>query len=166
MESRRPSVKNGPIGVSSIQQISAPLTEPIVVGGGQSSKILTDRAKSIIRTAIESGKFNDRGDAKEPPYMAPSDDPDAYSRVRVIDSLAYRLYSHTTKWCSFCKDYGEILALCAGCRVGVCVCAPPGFSSGCLSWGADIEDKDFVFYCPICVTAAKKPCVVRTERIL
>ena len=148
------------------QRISALLTEPIVTGGEvQFRRILTERAKSVIRTAIENGRFRNRSDATESTYMAPSDDPDAYSRVRLIDYLDYRLYAHATKWCSFCKDFGEILVLCAGCRVGVCV-TPPGLSTGCLFWGPSIDDDDFVFYCPICATAAKKPCVVRTEWIL
>jgi hypothetical protein len=44
-------------------------------------RILTDRAKSIIRSRTEEGQFASRTEALEPPFMAPSTEVDHYSRV-------------------------------------------------------------------------------------
>lgn len=49
--------------------------------GGESVRLLTDAAKSIIRQAIEAGCYSDRAGALEPPFMAPSEDPDDYPMV-------------------------------------------------------------------------------------
>lgn len=46
--------------------------------------ILSDTAKSIIRQRIRKGDFQDRRGATEPPFMAPSTKPDAYSKVRAL----------------------------------------------------------------------------------
>lgn len=46
------------------------------------NKILTDQAKSIIWKEIQEGRFNDRVNELEPPSMAPSTDPEKYSKVR------------------------------------------------------------------------------------
>ena len=47
-------------------------------------RILSNRAKELIRKAIDSGVYAGRVDGKKPPYMAPSDDSDKYSRVCAV----------------------------------------------------------------------------------
>jgi hypothetical protein len=49
----------------------------------KSVKVLSDAAKQAIRTAHASGKYKGREARHEPPYMAPSDNPDHYSKVCV-----------------------------------------------------------------------------------
>jgi hypothetical protein len=46
-----------------------------------STKILSDCAIAIIKEAHNVGKYEDRVDEREPPFMAPSPDPDDYSLV-------------------------------------------------------------------------------------
>jgi hypothetical protein len=46
-------------------------------------KTLSEAAKQRIRTAHASGKYKHREGRLEPPYMAPSADPDDYSKVCV-----------------------------------------------------------------------------------
>ena len=52
--------------------------------GGQSRRLLTDNAKAIIRRAIAAGSYEDRNNRVEPPFMAPSDNPDDYPLVSPI----------------------------------------------------------------------------------
>ena len=94
-----------------------------------------------------------------PPYMHPCAEPLKYSKVGVV--IVFQAGSDALpKWCSICNDFGEILVLCAGCRVGVCV-AGRGTSGGCFEYNPRIQSQDFVFYCPYCATARKKACQVR-----
>ena len=45
------------------------------------TKILSPKARSIISTNMEGGMYDQRMDANEPAYMAPSTDPAKYSMV-------------------------------------------------------------------------------------
>lgn len=45
------------------------------------TKVLTDAAKFIISKELESGIYEEKIHRKEPPFMAPSQDPDDYSIV-------------------------------------------------------------------------------------
>lgn len=45
-------------------------------------KVLSAKAITVILRAIEGGRYNDREDEREPPFMAPSADPNDYSLVR------------------------------------------------------------------------------------
>lgn len=52
------------------------------------TKVLSDVAKGVIREAIQRGEYEDREGCCEPPYMAPSADPEDYSVVcPLIQSL-------------------------------------------------------------------------------
>ena len=56
------------------------------------------------------------------------------------------------QWCSMCCDYGPYMILCAGCRVAVC--SGGAISEiGCLKWEPFIEDPEFIYYCPFCVSS-------------
>jgi hypothetical protein len=148
----------------SAHSFSTPLTKPAVTRGDvECRKVLSENAKLTIRAATESGRFHGRSKAKESPFMAPSENPDKYSPVSRVDLFAREPHTHTAKWCSFCKDFGECLVLCAGCRVGVCTNTDES-SNGCLDWDPIIDDPNFVFYCPLCAMAAKRPCAVSVER--
>jgi hypothetical protein len=48
-------------------------------------RILSKAAKRQINAAHKAGKFDDRKDKLEPPYMAPSSNPMLYSSVRDLD---------------------------------------------------------------------------------
>ena len=111
-------------------------------------KLLSERAKQLIRDANLSGKYAKRKGKLEPPYMAPSDDPDDYSNVWTIWCL-HRGVADTLQWCSFCKDFSILQVLCAGCRIGLCVRTKES-PTGCLRWEGCIEDPDFIYYCPYC----------------
>jgi len=56
-------------------------THPVTYNGGESIRLLTDAARSIIKPAIERGEYSDRAGGLEPPFMAPSVDPNDYSLV-------------------------------------------------------------------------------------
>jgi hypothetical protein len=60
-------------------------------------KILTDKARSIIKSAIDEGKYKDREDELEPPFMKPSEHPLNYSWVRFIRFLAFMSCAHLCK---------------------------------------------------------------------
>ena len=49
--------------------------------GEHSHKLLTQHAIEVIKAAIESGQYDDRINAREPPFMAPDQNPDMYSPV-------------------------------------------------------------------------------------
>ena len=49
--------------------------------GADCHMLLTDRAKTIIRERTQAGTYEDRTEAKEPPYMAPTEDTSLYSMV-------------------------------------------------------------------------------------
>ncbi|KAF9781086.1 hypothetical protein BJ322DRAFT_1023203 [Thelephora terrestris] len=114
----------------------------------EGTKILSDGAKIAIRQSIQAGVFSDRESALEPPFMAPSTDPDLYS-----------------KWCSVCGDFGHNLVLCAGCKMGVCTTTAETHT-GCFSWDPKIERSDFVFYCPYCAKASHKACELKLRRTM
>jgi hypothetical protein len=44
-------------------------------------KILSPKAKYIISKRLEAGDYADRADEREPPFMAPSTNPEDYSKV-------------------------------------------------------------------------------------
>ena len=46
------------------------------------TKVLSAKAITVILRAIERGRYDDHEDEREPPFMAPSADPDDYSLVR------------------------------------------------------------------------------------
>jgi hypothetical protein len=58
------------------------------VGHVTCTKILSTKAKSIISEEHIAGRYDDRKDSHEPPFMAPSEDPDDYSIVRFLAFLA------------------------------------------------------------------------------
>ncbi|KAF9779587.1 hypothetical protein BJ322DRAFT_1113387 [Thelephora terrestris] len=95
-------------------------------------KVLSDAAKAKICRDTGNGKYSDRGDAKEPPLMAPVTDATQYSR-----------------WCSFCNDFRDLLLLCAGCRVALCS-SDVNSMRGCVPWNISMDRKDFIFLCPYC----------------
>jgi hypothetical protein len=49
---------------------------------------------SVIDAALKSGVYADRGDRLEPPYMAPSTDPNLYSSVCIFPT-------HITQLCLY-----------------------------------------------------------------
>ena len=51
-------------------------------------------AKEQIRKAFKEGRFKDRMDATQPPFMHPSDNPDLYSQVSIVDSFTCEPYTH------------------------------------------------------------------------
>lgn len=120
------------------------------------TKILTAAAKERIFRAIAAGEYDQLINNREPPYMAPSVDPDEYSEVRCAWFLTLRdgPLMHL-QWCSLCNDFPELLLLCAGCRVGVCM-SDRGSKAGCLKWYPNATKQDnFIFYCPFCAIAAQ-----------
>ena len=50
-------------------------------------RILSPKAKSIISRRLEAGDYEDHKDKREPPFMAPSVDPEDYSKVRSNTTL-------------------------------------------------------------------------------
>ena len=52
----------------------------------KTDKILSQAAKDIISKATEAGRYSDimKKDPLEPPYMAPSLDPEAYPDVCIV----------------------------------------------------------------------------------
>ena len=50
-------------------------------------KILSPAAQAAIHMAHQEGKYTRRNGACEPPYMAPSESTEDYSRVRIMMSL-------------------------------------------------------------------------------
>ena len=71
-------------------------------------------------------------------------------------------YSQLVKWCSLCRDFAIVLVLCAGCRVGICA-ANEHSPTACLAWSLEIQNPDFVYYCPYCAAKANEPCAVSAE---
>lgn len=47
----------------------------------QCDKVLSVAAKAVITKAVQEGAYKDREDRREPPFMAPSVDPEDYSPV-------------------------------------------------------------------------------------
>ena len=125
-----------------------------VKGTSRCVKVLSQRAQSIIRDAINAGKYNERVDGQGPPFMAPSDDRADYSNVCSLRVAVAA--THNVQWCSFCNEFGGELVLCAGCRIALCRRAPdqPG---GCVKWCRQMEDDDFVFHCLFCTRDMNRP---------
>ena len=48
------------------------------------TKVFTEKAKAIVSDAIEAGKYKSREGVFEPPFMAPSPNPDDYSPVCIL----------------------------------------------------------------------------------
>jgi len=126
-------------------------------------KILTNAAKALIKKQHDENVFKNRDGISEPPFMAPSTNPDHYSEVRIITQC---LPCHcdidvwSLKWCSVCTDFPDsMLVLCAGCRVGMC-CTSLESSRGCVEWSVEIKSPDFIFYCHFCAKRLKKICPV------
>ena len=44
-------------------------------------KILSEAAVQLIKREIKAGTYSDRAGEREPPFMAPSSDPEDYPRV-------------------------------------------------------------------------------------
>ena len=126
-------------------------------------KVLSAKARSQIRKKRLSGAYADRGDETEPPYMAPSEDPDEYSRVRLEHCHIDIADTLTLKWCSICNDFGSKLILCAGCRVTVCM-STMGTGIGCVHWDGSVNDEDFVYICPYCAFAQRVSTTVCLNR--
>ena len=55
-------------------------------------KILSDGAKALIKRQFRSGAYKDRANELEPPFMAPSTDPDDYSKVRTFNPALMPLH--------------------------------------------------------------------------
>ena len=111
-------------------------------------KILSRDAKKAIHEATSAGTYVERQRALEPPYMAPSESPEDYSKVSVLmhpDANAV----HTPQWCTYCTNFGTVLVLCASCRIGLCVRTKDS-PTGCLQWDGRIDDDDFIYHCPWC----------------
>jgi len=87
--------------------------------------------------------------------MAPSTDPSDYSSVRIPHVIAALPCPNLLQWCSLCNDFGELLILCAGCRVAVCSSSLESGAS-CLQWSHETKKDDFVYYCPFCTRSLKK----------
>ena len=81
--------------------------------------------------------------------MAPSVHPEDYSKVCILDHLSHRLIAYWCKWCSWCGGFGQVLVLCTGCRVGMCVKNTQTLL-GCVEWMPELDGEDFVFCCPFC----------------
>ena len=129
-----------------------PIHERSVLRGNvQCNKILTEEAKGVIRRHIQDHSPKASEEAKEPPYMLPSTDPDDYSYVGTI-SNSLSACVDADKWCSLCNNFGGTLMLCSTCRVSVCV-TDPAELRGCLVWDACIQSPTFVFRCPLCTTS-------------
>ena len=111
-------------------------------------KILSNGAQRLIHEGVISGVYQNRKDKCEPPFMAPSIDPEDYSRVCATPSPS-TVWLMFKKWCSLCNDFGSLLVLCAGCRVAICVRMYETLT-GCIVWDSEIEDNDFVYHCPYC----------------
>jgi hypothetical protein len=113
-------------------------------------KILTDEARRVIANTLRHGVYGVQPEACEPPYMAPSEDPDDYSAVCNLPTQHASLSDYPlTQWCSLCKDFGALLLLCATCRVGICV-RTQGTTGGCLKWDRRMMSPDLIFYCMFC----------------
>jgi len=129
--------------------------------GGQSHRLLTTKAKAVIRSAIDAGLYCERDHRVEPPFMAPSDNPDHYP---LVSRTLVKYSSHTLisqKWCTYCNDFGEDLVLCLGCRNAVCL-ATTDDPTGCLKWNDDVKDNpDFTWECFTC-TRGKRAMTVST----
>jgi len=116
----------------------------------QHVKVLTGEARRVIANAGSHGVHGGQPDASEPPYMAPSEDPEDYSAVRNLPTSAPAcLTSFPPQWCSLCSDFGALLLLCAACRVGICV-RTQSTTGGCLVWDERMLSPDLVFYCLFC----------------
>lgn len=129
-------------------------------------KILSKAAQAIIQAAQSSGKHDEKyphnADAPvEPAFMAPSLDAAQYSSVRSLPSFPHHV-AHLPKWCSLCNDFGSMLVLCCGCRVGMCV-KTHETGLGCFGWSEEIEKDSFVFYCICCAWAKVGECPVSTR---
>ena len=117
------------------------------------NKILSTVAIAKIHRDTMDGRYSGRGDAREPPLMAPVTDASQYSRVRV-DSIMTRTAADVEQWCSFCNDFRDRLLLCAGCRVALCS-ADVGSTRGCVPWDVCIDSPAFIFICPYCAEINK-----------
>ena len=129
--------------------------------GGQSRRLLTTKAKAIIRSAIDAGLYHRRDHRVEPPFMAPSNNPDHYPLAShtLVSYSGHTLISQ--KWCTYCNDFGEDLVLCLGCRNAVCL-ATTDDPTGCLKWIDAVEDDpDFTWECFTC-TRGKRAMTVST----
>lgn len=129
--------------------------------GGQSRRLLTAKAKAIIRSAIDAGLYRERDHSVKPPFMPPSDNPDLYP---LVSRTLVKYSSHTLisqKWCTYCNDFGEDLVLCLGCRNAVCL-ETTDDPTGCLKWSDEVEDNpDFTWECFTC-TRGKRAMTVST----
>jgi len=135
---------------------------PVLRGNITCNKILTEAAKDVARQYIQGRGLRDPEEAKGPPFMLPSTDPDQYSYVRAISTPLFPACADKNKWCSFCNDFGETLVLCSTCRVCACVTGPAS-ARGCFIWDPCIDSPEFVFRCPLCTKRSRSPCVVCTE---
>jgi len=127
-------------------------------GGITATKILSKAAKHTILKEIELGRYRDRAHANEPAFMSPSADPGQYSLVCNAGSV-FLSHTYTEQWCSFCYDFGEMLLLCAGCRVSLCT-ARGSTMKHCVVWDPMIHQDSFIFFCPYCVKSQRLPCSV------
>jgi hypothetical protein len=65
-----------------LSEINISVTEKFAeFGEHEHKKILTEKARSVICSAINNGQYKDREDATEPPFMAPSENLFDYSWV-------------------------------------------------------------------------------------
>lgn len=100
---------------------------------------------------LKAGLYNKGLEEREPPFMAPSANPEDYSNVctfptpNVLDTNGFQ-------WCSMCCNLGSYMIMCAGCRVAVCS-GGPTHAPGCLEWEPQIESPKFIYYCPFCINA-------------
>jgi len=126
-------------------------------------KILSRSAKALIMADIQKGRYSNLADANEPACLAPSADPSQYSMVSGQVLMAFHC-AQFKQWCSFCYDFVETLALCAGCRIGVCVAGETS-STGCIVWDPVVDTDDFIFLCPHCTASRGETCPVSTRRL-
>ncbi|KAF9784726.1 hypothetical protein BJ322DRAFT_1021414 [Thelephora terrestris] len=130
----------------------------------QCTRVLSEAAKAAIRTAIQSGQYNERVDGLEPPAMAPSDVPEDYSMACILFFLVLKnLCTDSVQWCSPCNDFGEYLILCAGCRVGICSTSQD-INTGCLQWKPIVDSPEFIFYCLYCRRSNKDTCLLSMRK--
>ena len=122
-------------------------------------RTLSKAARRAIITSIKAGDYKERVGRLEPPYMAPSPDPNDYPWVCYRIQTFHTYSSPAKQWCSLCNDFGGQLVLCNGCRVAICV-KSRNTLVGCLEWDAIINDEDFIFFCPFCTWSAVAPCPV------
>ena len=77
--------------------------------------------------------------------------------VLCMQTLLCNPLTEPFQWCSLCSDVRDILVLCVGCRVGICM-SGRGMTGGCLTWCPDVEAKgDFIFECPYCAEDRNQP---------